>query len=336
MRPSEFTAALRLLDSMTLQQLQRLSMEAERKVRRKQAAAEIEKFRGASPSCPYCEADDISRWGMGKSGLQRWRCSQCKRTFSSAQGTGLAYTKRRDTFFAFIKNMLMPSPLSLREAADEFGIDRSTAWRWRMKACSAIEAVGADHLVGVVEADETFQRESRKGSREWVRHEKDPQTYPRPPRLRWYEYRRKDLPMKRGLSRWQVPIMTAMDRSGGSRADVLQGLNYKHIGPILSELLPPDAVLVSDKAQAYKKFSKAHGVRHVRVAARRGERVLDQTFHIQNVNSLHSRFKEFVEEFRGPAKKYLRRYVAWFMFRDIHRRNPEAAALMLREVLAAS
>ena len=31
-----------------------------------------------------------------------------------------------------------------------------------------------DVLAGIVEADEAHQRESRKGSREWVRHRRDP------------------------------------------------------------------------------------------------------------------------------------------------------------------
>jgi hypothetical protein len=35
---------------------------------------------------------------------------------------------------------------------------------------------------GVLEADQTTRRESRKGSREWVRHAREPQAYPTPPR----------------------------------------------------------------------------------------------------------------------------------------------------------
>jgi hypothetical protein len=69
---------------------------------------------------------------------------------------------------------------------------------------------------GIIEADETYQRESRKGSREWVRYFADSQNTPKPPRPRWGDFMTQGLKMMRGLSRWQLPILTVADR-GGSR-----------------------------------------------------------------------------------------------------------------------
>lgn len=333
MRSSEFNRVLQALGLMSVKQLQRVARDADQRARAAEAQAAIEEHAGDAPTCAYCEHDQVIRWGASESGLQRWRCRACRRTFNSAHGTGLARTKRRDTMLAFIRNMLSPTPLSCREAAREFGIDKMTAWRWRMKVCAAIEEIGGARFSGVVEADETFMRESRKGSREWVRHEEDPDVHPRPPRMRWYEYKQSDRPMKRGLSRWQVPIMTIMDRGGQRRAEILTGLAFKHIGPVLQNHVAPDAVLCSDKAQGYKKFAAANNVRHVAVAARKGMRVRDHTFHIQNVNALHSRFKDFVRPFDGPAKKFLDRYVAWFIFRDMHRRSRGAPGVLLKYVL---
>lgn len=333
MHATEFHEVLVSAQRMNLRQLQRLAAEADRLARRAEALAEIESQVGDPPPCFYCEHTRVIRWGRSESGLQRWRCRACLRTFNSAHGTGLARTKKRETLLAFIRNMLSPTPLSCREAAREFGGDKMTAWRWRMKVCEAIEGFGTEHLSGVVEADETFQRESRKGSREWVNHEREPLDYPPPPRMRWYEYKKEELPMKRGLSRWQVPIMTIMDRHGGRRADLLSGLHYKNVGPVLTRHIAPDSVLCSDKAHGYKKFSRVNNVKHVTVAARKGQRIRDNTFHIQNVNALHRRLKRFIKPFDGPAKKNLTRYVAWFLFREEHRQKPQAASLLLREVL---
>ena len=36
--------------------------------------------------------------------------------------------------------------------------------------------------------------------------------------------------------------------------------------------------------------------------------------YIQNTNSLHSRYEEFIRRFRGPASKYLPLYLAWFLY----------------------
>ena len=295
---------------------------------------EVEENAGDAPHCPGCGSRAVMRWGYSQSGLQRRRCRDCGKTFNAAHGTGLAHTQKRDVLLAFTKQMLMPSPMSCREAAEHFDVHRMTAWRWRQKVLKAIEDAGSEELGGIVEADETFQRESRKGSREWKRHEADPENVPEPPRHQWYQYKRKNWPMKRGLSRWQVPILTVLDRSGGGRAEVLRGLGYVHIGPVLHRHLQCDAILCSDKAHAYEKFTAKTGIRHVRIPTRKDRHIVDQTFHVQNVNALHSRFKDFLKPFRGPAKWNLRRYVAWFMFREQQPRDEEAFRELFQRVLA--
>ena len=59
---------------------------------------------------------------------------------------------------------------------------------------------------------------SRKASREWVRHERDPVRYPRPDRLRWHEYPRLRLAPPNG-PRYRVPVRLLADRKGGLRAE---------------------------------------------------------------------------------------------------------------------
>ena len=122
---------------------------------------EIERHIGNQPGCPHCGQAHVIRWGT-HNGLQRWRCRGCDKTFNSAYGSGLARTKRRETFHAFARNMLETSPLSCREAAREFGINRMTAWRWRMKICDALAGTGSEQFSGIVEADETFQTRVQK------------------------------------------------------------------------------------------------------------------------------------------------------------------------------
>lgn len=41
-------------------------------------------------------------------------------------------------------------------------------------------------------------------------------------------------------------------------------------------------------------------------------------YHIQNVNGLHSRLKQWINRFKGVATKYLDNYLAWFLFVDSH------------------
>jgi len=76
---------------------------------------------------------------------------------------------------ALVRDMVVaPQPLSCRRASRALGLSRDTAWRWRMAIISTLPPESEAALAGIVEADEAHQRESRKGSREWVRHERDP------------------------------------------------------------------------------------------------------------------------------------------------------------------
>jgi transposase-like protein len=334
MRQTDFEHHFNALADMSIQQLRRVLKTAQDRLHQATARVEIEAKAGESPACPTCSGPAV-RWGT-ITGLQRWRCraAACRKTFNAAHGTGMRRIKFRDKFQAFAEDMTSSHPLACREAAKKYGVDKMTAWRWRMKICGAMAGIGSESFAGVVEADETFCRESRKGSREWAKHLKAPQLFAAPPRLQWKKYKEEEIPMKRGLSRWQIPVLTLIDRHGSRRADVLPGLGYKHIGPILHRYVNPDSILCSDKAHAYAKFAGKSKTRHERVAARRGQRVRDQTFHIQNVNSLHSRFKNFVHPFRGPASKYLEAYANWFVFREICR--DDAPITLLRRVLATA
>lgn len=102
-------------------------------------------------------------------------------------------------------------------AVEELEAEQTHVWRWRMIILNALSGVSSNSFGGIVEADETYQRESRKGSREWVRHLRNPSQHPKPPRRRWYEYGKKGIPMMRRLSRWQLPILTVADQGGARR-----------------------------------------------------------------------------------------------------------------------
>jgi len=82
---------------------------------------------------------------------------------------------------------------------------------------------------------------------------------------------------------------------------------------VLEARVRRDAVLCSDGDGAYRLFARAQGMPHYRIDARQGPRVIRGAFHIQTVNSLHSRFKAFMRPFRGPATKNLPAYIAWFV-----------------------
>jgi hypothetical protein len=77
--------------------------------------------------------------------------------------------------------------------------------------------------------------------------------------------------------------------------------------------MSPDTVLCSDSAGVYKAAAKSMNI--VLRQIPRGSRKLGP-YHIQNVNALRSRIKNWFHTFRGVASKKLSAYLAWFRFFD--------------------
>jgi transposase-like protein len=303
------------VDSLTVEQLRALRGRLRAIDARREVLARIDMREQALARCVHCDGPDLVRWGSTRTGLQRLRCKGCGRTFSAATGTAVARIRLPETLQQALEDMLGPAPSSCRKLAARLGVDKTTIWRWRMAILGALDGVGADSLGGIVEADETFQRESRKGSREWVRHERDPERFPAPPRPRWRDFRRLGLPLTTGLSKWQIPILTLTDRAGARRADRLPDRRAESLVAMLEDHVQRDAVLCSDGDGAYRLFAEAQGMPHYRINAKRGPKVIAGAFHIQTVNNLHSRFKAFIKPFCSPATKNLSAYIAWFVAR---------------------
>ena len=103
-------------------------------------------------------------------GLHRTRCG--------STGTPMARIRRPALLVDWVRNMFEADKLwSCRMASRELGICRHKAWRWRMAVLRALPAERKGVLAGIIGAGEARQRESHKGSPEWVRHRAD-ETHP--------------------------------------------------------------------------------------------------------------------------------------------------------------
>ncbi len=253
----------------------------------------IESKFDADGMCPFCNHDQYYRHGFA-SGLQRYRCMTCERTFNALTGTPLARLRHKHKWLSYLK--AIKESLTIRKAADVVGLNRKTSFRWRHRFLTWIASDHPKSLHGITEADETYLLESHKGSRHLTRT----------PR------KRGGSASKRGLSREQVCILVARDRAG-STVDFVTGLGPVNASSLLSYLKPvldADALLVSDGHSAYKTFCQAEKLSHEILNLSKGERVRG-AFHLQNVNAYHSRFKAWLLRFHGVATKYLPNYLGW-------------------------
>lgn len=289
-----------------------------RDVRRKtEALSEIESRTEQEHKCPHCGNDRRQKWGRTRTKVQRYRCLGCQKTFCGRTTSKIRHIHRPDLFLEVIRDMLGIRALSsIRQLANRLGLDKHTIWRWRLIIMQGLSDSSDDQFSGIVEVDETYQKESRKGSREWVRYKRDPLNSPKPPRLRWYEYNKLGVKMQRGLSQWQLPILTVVDRGGAKRAQRIADRANATIQKALDPVIAADAVLCSDALRAYGHFAQVKGLEHFVVGGAKGKARAIASHHIQNINSHHSRYEDFIRQFKGPASKYLPGYVDWFIARQ--------------------
>ncbi|WP_176556282.1 IS1595 family transposase [Rubellimicrobium rubrum] len=257
---------------------------------------------------------DRQRWGRTRTDVQRYRCKGCGRTWSGLTGTAVERIHLRGQFLDTLKDMMGDAPRSCRKLAKALGVSRHTAWRWRMRVLASLPGDSREILGGLVEADETFQRESRKGSREWVRHLRAPQIHPAPPRLRWQDYGRKG-PPQAVVRQYQMPLLGIADREGRTALLRMPDTKQPSIEAALLPRIAPDVFLLSDGAPQYGAIAKAAGLGYWMLVAGRRSRITPATYHLNTVNGLHARWKTFRRPFCGPATKNLDGYARWMLAR---------------------
>ncbi len=135
----------------------------------------------SSTACADCGGRTVG-WGRSAAGHRRKRCCDCGRT-RVERPCVLRHIHQAGPLLLLLADMLSASPSSIRAFACKYGLHRTTVWRWRLHLLAHTEPRRT--RPSVLEAVTT--RESRKGSREWVRHEQAPHRWPRPPRARWID-----------------------------------------------------------------------------------------------------------------------------------------------------
>ena len=248
--------------------------------------------------CPHCNTPGAISHGMGR-GLRRYKCKACKRTFNSTTGTSLHGLHKKDRWLAY--GECLAGGMTIRDSARCCNMAVSTSFRWRHRFLGTQDP-DPSNLKGIVEADETYVLESRKGDRNLDRR----------PRKRGGKA------SKRGLSHEQVPILVAADRSGTTACSVLPSVTAASVQSALEPRIDDDILLVTDGSNVYPPCAKALGIRHEALNQSAGERVRS-AIHIQTVNSRHSGIKSFLRYFRGVSTRYLGNYLRWYGRSHLHK-----------------
>jgi transposase-like protein len=258
------------------------------------------KFNEKQGVCPHCE--NIKYVKMGKdNGVQRYKCKSCNRTFTPYTGTWMSQIHKKNKLADYLK--LMQQGLSLDKIKVKLGINKKTAFDWRHKITQSIRDSGKDIFIGITESDETFFLHSEKGSGKLTRK----------PRKRGKQVKTS------GISKEQVAVIAVADRKGTVSLEVscFGRLSKKDIEKAIGERTNERTILCTDGHASFKGFALDNNIEHHVLKANLKQFVKQGKFHIQNINSLHSRLKSWINiDLYGVSTKYLQNYLNWFRLKE--------------------
>ena len=258
--------------------------------------------------CPHCSSELISKNGK-YNGKQRYICKDCKRTFTDFTNYAVYISKKSlDKWLKYAKCMIMG--LSIRKSAKIVGINIATSFFWRHKILDCISAfLGTGHVDGLIEADEVFFAENFKGTKTI--------NMPRESHKRGKSIK------KRGISKEQICVATALDRQGNLIIEPLcKGrMTYKELENLYKGNIGENSILCTDSHKSYIRFATDFNLDHKRIKTGKHK---EDIYHIQHINSLHSNLKRWIGRFNGVASKYISNYMHWFKWLKIFENDKDS------------
>ena len=251
--------------------------------------------------CPHCSHSKYVRFGIDK-GSQRYKCKSCKRSFTEYTGTWMAGLQRKDKIDSYLA--LMMQQKSLDSIKESLKINKKTAFDWRHKILASLSETDKDDFTGITESDETFFLNSEKGRMVYNRKAR----------------KRGGTSKTRGVSQDQVAVIVTQDRKSGLDLTVATMGRLKKVdieNAIGNRINTNQIILCSDAHVSYKGFAIDNKIEHHQLKAIIKQRVKNNIYHIQHVNSTHNRLKKWIDNtFWGVSTKYLQQYLNWYRVKE--------------------
>lgn len=251
-------------------------------------------------ACPFCSSLKYKKNGKTK-GVQNYKCKRCNKGFTAYTGTWLAHIHKKHLLIPYLR--LMKQGLSLNKIKEELHINKKTAFDWRHKINASISDMEKETFSGITESDETFFLHSEKGSKDLDRKAR----------------KRGKAVKKKGISNEQVAVIVSADRKKTINIKVacLGRITKKNINQAIGNKVDQRTILCSDGHVSYKGFAMDKSIEHHVLRSDLKEFIKQKKFHIQHVNSMHSRMENWIDkQLLGVATKYLQNYMNWFHLKE--------------------
>ena len=256
--------------------------------------------------CPHCHSTQIRKNGHYKNGTQRYLCKDCHATFTSTHGTILANTKL--PALVWLKYLIiMDQDEDLRDCAHYAGVSLKCSFYMRHKILNAMSNQMNDvQLEGIVELDEMSVNISYSGNhvKQNCCNKLPRNSYKRGRKGQKHKYDDKITDA--------VQIAGAVDRSGNIYLKVAKigttSLDSETVKKVYGQVLKHATTLCTDGLYVYRELSKEYGLQHYSFPKKSKEK--RGIYHINHINYIHSKIKEYMRKHTGISSKYLDEYLS--------------------------
>lgn len=287
---------IKVIDDLDASEQRKIVNHVRDNTRSDAANAILDQFKPETQTCPDCESPEKVKHGI-RAGRQRYKCKDCGRFYTELTNTPLEGLKKSlQTFVEFLQ--MTKDGFSCEAIGRRCGISPTTAYNWRDKVMDFFANIQENYVLGgIIEVDETYLLHSFKGQPDKL------DDVDREPRERGESA---EYP---GLSFAQDCILTLQDRNGNTfmKKTGRGRPGFDDINLPLSTHAKSDSVICTDGMNAYDKFVGEYGIERKRV-----KKTDKTTYHLQNVNNLHNRFKDWLKNFNGVSTKHLNKYLGFF------------------------
>jgi ribosomal protein L37AE/L43A len=116
MKKKDFSALLVKVNALsTKQKTQLVAVLNASEASQPQPGKVVDEEFAAKPACPICSSESLHKRGT-VSGLQRYGCQECKRTFNALTGTSTARLRKKELWLEY--SQALADGLSLTKAAE--------------------------------------------------------------------------------------------------------------------------------------------------------------------------------------------------------------------------
>lgn len=283
---------------------------------------EFENYDNEVCECYKCHSHEIVKLGTYK-GMQRYRCKNCGVSFTAKSKSIFATTKlEKEEWLKYVECFI--DCLSLRKCAEKIGVCLKTSYFMRHRILECLKQNQSQFIVNSSnkgQLDETYLRENFKGN-----HTKSTNfSMPR-------ESRKNGQSSKLiGTSNEQICIASGINDTNHVFFEIAgRGqLTNNALKNILENKIEEGSIISTDKRSNYKTILKLFNVKEHNAYQ---SKTTESYKNLSNINSLHSRFKEFIRRMHGVATRRLENYLTWFTWIENYKRNENKNKLIIDSI----